>query len=807
MAESLRILILEDNAADAELNRFELEEAGLDFTTKVAANKEEYVQALQDDCPDLILSDYDLPNYNGALALAEAKKRCPDTPFILVTGAVGEDRAIEILTQGAKDYVLKSRLQQRLAPAVRRALAEAEEHKARRTAEAELREAHRTLEERVRIRTVELEAEMSERKRAVEALEVSEKRYRRLFESAKDGILILDADTGQVVDINPFLLRLLGYSFDALYGKYIWEIGLFKDIAASKEAFKTLQDHEYIRYEDLPLETLHGQPISVEFISNVYLVDHSKVIQCNIRDITERKRAEEALRESEERFRTIFEESPLGIVITAPSFAFEKANPAFCRMTGYSEEELCFLTFTDITHPDHIEQDRENVAKVGRGELPVYQTEKRYIRKDGTVMWGNLIVSAVRDEHGALRHYLSTIIDITERKNAEAEKANLQAQLLQSQKMESVGRLAGGVAHDFNNMLGVILGHAELALEKLDPGQPLHSDLRAIRNAAERSADLTRQLLAFARKQTVSPRILDINDTVSGMLKMLQRLIGEDIHLVWIPGAKLWPVKIDPSQIDQVLANLCVNARDAIAGVGKVTIETTNIAIDEVYCADHAGFVPGEYVLLAVSDNGCGMEKEILNKLFEPFFTTKETGKGTGLGLATVYGIVKQNNGFINVYSEPGQGTTFRIYLARYPGKSQKIQTEGATEPAMRGQETILLAEDEPEMLQLTATLLKRQGYTVLAACTPGEAIRMAGEHAGEIHLLITDVVMPEMNGRDLAKSLLSLYPNLKRLFMSGYTADVIAHHGVLDEGVHFIQKPFSRKDLSAKVREALDRK
>ena len=273
------------------------------------------------------------------------------------------------------------------------------------------------------------------------------------------------------------------------------------------------------------------------------------------------------------------------------------------------------------------------------------------------------------------------------------------------------------------------------------------------------------------------------------------------------PGANLWPVKIDPSQIDQILANLCVNARDAIAGVGKVTIETTNIAFDEGYCADHAGFVPGEYVLLAVSDNGCGMDKETLAKLFEPFFTTKEMGKGTGLGLATVYGIVKQNNGFINVYSEPDQGTTFKIYLPRLRGKAEEMRTEGAAGPAMRGQETILLVEDEPAMLELTRTLLEMQGYTVLAASTPGEAIRLAREHAGEIHLLITDVVMPEMNGRDLAKNLLSLYPNLKRLFMSGYTANVIAHHGVLDEGVHFIQKPFSRKDLAAKVREALDQK
>jgi CheY-like chemotaxis protein len=341
----------------------------------------------------------------------------------------------------------------------------------------------------------------------------------------------------------------------------------------------------------------------------------------------------------------------------------------------------------------------------------------------------------------------------------------------------------------------------------VDPAQPLHADLLEIRKAAERSADLTRQLLAFARKQVVSPKVLDLNDTTAGMLKMLQRLIGEDIHLAWLPGANLWTVRIDPSQIDQILANLCVNARDAISGVGKITIETGNIALDEAYCADHAGFVPGKYVLLAMSDNGCGMDKGILGKLFEPFFTTKVVGKGTGLGLATIYGIVKQNNGFINVYSEPDQGTTFRIYLPRHIGKAEQVRTEVRQEPVMRGQETVLVVEDEPSLLELSKLMLETQGYLVLTAGTPGEAMRLAEKHAGEIHLLMTDVVLPEMNGPDLAQKLLSVHPNLKCLFTSGYTANVITHHGVLDEGVHFIQKPFSRKDLAAKVREALEQK
>jgi len=390
------------------------------------------------------------------------------------------------------------------------------------------------------------------------------------------------------------------------------------------------------------------------------------------------------------------------------------------------------------------------------------------------------------------------------RKQAEMEQIKLQSQLVQAQKMESVGRLAGGVAHDFNNMLAVILGYTEIAMEQVNMAQPLFAALREIRKAAERSAKLTRQLLAFARKQTIAPRVLDLNETVDGMLNMLRRLIGEDIDLVWKPGRNLWPVKVDPSQIDQLLANLCANARDAIAGVGKVTVETDTAAFDEAWCATHTGVVPGEYVLLAFSDNGCGMDQETLGHLFEPFFTTKGVGKGTGLGLATVYGMVQQNNGFINVDSEPSQGTTFKVYLPRHAAQTASLSETAPGRSAERGDETILLVEDEPAILKMATMMLERLGYAVVGARTPGEAVRLAEAHAGGIHLLVTDVVMPDMNGRDLAEHLLSMYPNLKCLFMSGYTADIIAHQGVLAARVQFIQKPFSLTDLAAKVRQAL---
>lgn len=506
------------------------------------------------------------------------------------------------------------------------------------------------------------------------------------------------------------------------------------------------------------------------------------------------------LAKSEERYRTVLQTTSDGFWLVTPDKHIMEVNDAYCRMSGYSRQELLGIHIKELEVLDDdkvIEERGEAIAKHG-----TVRFESRHRRKDGTVFHVEVSISYLPLEGGQFAVFVN---DITERKQTEAERAKLQEQLMQSQKMESVGRLAGGVAHDFNNMLGVILGHAELALMHLDPADRVCANLREISKTAERSADLTRQLLAFARKQTVAPKLLDLNETVAEMLKMLQRLIGEDIRLSWQPSPRLWQVRVDPSQIDQILANLCVNARDAIDGTGSITIETANSTIDADYCAVNREAVPGQYVRLTVSDSGCGMDKETQSHIFEPFYTTKELGKGTGLGLATVYGAVKQNNGFINVYSEPGQGTTFSIYLPRDEGgrSSQALSKSAAAPP--RGRETILLVEDEPAILNIASTLLTLQGYTVLKAGTPVEAIRLAREHAGEIQLLMTDVVMPEMNGRDLAKKLLSLYPAMKRLFMSGYTADVIASHGVLEDGVHFIQKPFSLEGMATKVREVLD--
>lgn len=638
-----------------------------------------------------------------------------------------------------------------------------------------------------------LQKKILEKERDSKTLEDSEKRYRRLFESAQDGILILDSKTGQVVDVNPFLTKLLGYTFDELCGKYIWEIGSFKDIAASKDAFKVLQDNEYIRYEDLPLETQNGQPIAVEFVSNVYLVDNNPVIQCNIRDITAHKLA----KAERKRLMAAIEQMGEVIVMTDAQGNILFVNQAFESITGYTREEAVgnnprFLKSGE--QDDFFYQNLWKTISCGK----TWSGRMVNKRKDGTLYTEESTISPIREASGQIGSYVAVKRDIT-------DHLRLSAQFQQIQKMEAVGLLAGGVAHDYNNMLSVILGFTELAMNKVEPDHPIHYDLEGIYKAAMHSADITRQLLAFARKQTISPLVIDLNNNVKSMLKMLGRLIGENIEIAWLPDKERCQVKMDPVQLDQILANLCVNARDAISDTGRITIETGNKVFDEAYCADHAGFVTGEFVLLSVSDDGCGMDKEILDHIFEPFFTSKGLGKGSGLGLSTVHGIVKQNNGFINVYSELGDGTTFKIYLPRSTGQSiDKRLKKTIKNPVGQG-ETILIVEDEPMLLEIDNKMLGKLGYRVLPAGTPGKAISLAEEHAGEIHLVITDVVMPEMNGQCLAKGLQALYPGIKILFMSGYTADVISHRGVLDEAMNFIQKPFSMNDLAVKVRMILD--
>jgi PAS domain S-box-containing protein len=629
---------------------------------------------------------------------------------------------------------------------------------------------------------------------AQHALAASELRYRRLFESAKDGIFILDAESGKIVDVNPFLVALIGYSRADLLERCLWEIGVFKDVAASKEAFAELQTQDYVRYEHLPLETRDGRKIAVEFVSNVYLVDGGRVVQCNVRDITARKQAEDDLMLRDHAIEAI----SLGIVITDPTLPdnpLTYVSPGFTRLTGYASAEALgrncrFLGGRD-TDPEFTRKLADAIAarQPCRVELVNY-------RRDGTSFWNEVSITPVVDAAGQLTHFVGVQTDVTERRD-------LAAQFLQSQKMEAIGQLAGGVAHDFNNLLSVILSYAEIVADDLAPDATMLGDVIEIRTAALRATDLTRQLLAFSRRQVLAPKVLDLHRIVVGMQKLLRRLLGESVTLNLLPALELWRVKADPGQVEQIVMNLAVNARDAMPRGGELTIETANVVLDANYARTHHEVTPGAYVMLAVTDTGCGMDATTKARMFEPFFTTKEQDKGTGLGLATVFGIVKQSGGHIWVYSEPGLGTVFKIYFPQVFGVAEEAAIEPVTELA-RATETILLVEDDEQVREIAVNILRRCGYIVLVACNGGEALMICETHGAQIDLLLTDVVLPRMSGRQIVARLGPMRPDMKILFMSGYTGDAVRQHGVLEGGVAFLGKPFTPGSLTRKVREVL---
>ena len=931
---------------------------------------------------------------------------------------------------------------------------------------------------------------------ATKSLEASEVRYRRLFESARDGILILDVVSRKVTDANPFMVELLGYSRDEFLGKELWEIGLLKDEEFSKAAFRELEELGYIRYDDLPLETKGGARREIEFVSNVYTEGDRQVVQCNIRDIserkrsagkllrsqeqlaglidsamdavisidgeqrivlfnaaaermfcypaaeaigqsldrfiperfrtnhsalvqafgrtdvtkrsigglsvilgvradgeefpidasishresegqrlytvilrdiTERKRSEEALRASEERYRSLFESNPLPMWVSdLETLAFLAVNDAAILHYGYSREEFLSKTIKDIRLPEagpsllgtvgsgiddagiwkHQKKDGGTIdaetashkltfagrraelvlvhdvterrrseetqvrhiaqlalradvnAALAESDAPLPRTLKRcteavvqhlganfagvwtlnkgenvlelqasaginidaggpyelvpvgkfkigliaesrqphitndvqndprvsdkaWLMREGLIAFAGYPLSVedrlvgviamfarqhlAKDTLDALSSVADLISQDIERKRAEEALKHSEEQLRQSQKLEAVGQLAGGIAHDFNNLLTVINGYSDLSMKKLQAEDPLRLNLKEIRKAGDRAAALTRQLLAFSRKQVLQPKILDLNAIISELEKMLRRLIGEDIDLRTVCAPDLGSTRADPGQIGQVVMNLAVNARDAMPHGGKLTIETRNVQLTEEYARHHVAVIPGWYVLLAVSDTGSGMDEQTRGRVFEPFFTTKETGQGTGLGLSTVYGIVKQSGGNIWVYTEPGMGTTFKVYLPRVDQGAEEYKQSLEFEEVLMGSETILLAEDEEMVRNLAREILGTYGYKVLEAASGGSALLICEQYEESIDLLLTDVVMPEMSGRKLADRLAGLRPEMKVLYMSGYADNAIVHQGVLEEGTNFIQKPFSPDTLAAKVRDVLD--
>ena len=539
-----------------------------------------------------------------------------------------------------------------------------------------------------------LGVDLTERRRTEQKLKNSETRYRTILKSAMDGFWATDT-TGRLVEVNDAYCTMSGYSANELLSMGIGDLEANEDSGAVKEHMQKLIEKGRDRFESRHRRK-DGTVFDVE-VSIQFRPEEGGQCICFIRDITEQKKAFEAIKTANKRMKLAADSARFGIWdLNIAENRLEWDDWMF-RLYGISRKNFggAYEAWQAGVHPDDLERGSKEVEQALHGEK-AFDTEFRIVRPDGEVrhIKANAVVS--RDSLGNPVQMTGINYDITENKRAEKEREELEGRLRQAQKMEAVGRLAGGVAHDFNNMLSLILGHTDMALEQVGPDRPIYSNLKEIKRAGERSADLTRQLLAFARKQTISPRVLDFNKTVADMTGMLQRLIGEDIDLAWIPGEDLWPVKMDPGQIDQILANLCVNARDAIADVGKVTIETGNVGFDERCCSDHPECMPGEYVRLVVSDNGCGMGTETLQNIFEPFFTTKESGKGTGLGLATVYGVARQNNGFVNVYSEPGQGTTFSVYFPRHRAGNEFPVEKTSNQPPDRGHETILLVEDEP---------------------------------------------------------------------------------------------------------------
>jgi PAS domain S-box-containing protein len=617
------------------------------------------------------------------------------------------------------------------------------------------------------------------------------------MDSAINGLAILDAG-GKYIYVNPAYARMIGNTNrEAMVGKSWREISASGDVApVASEIREGLKQHgKWFG----PLTVPHSDGTAVAMEMAITALPDGGTI-CVSGDITERVSAQRARAETEIKYRKLIEQ------VAAISYIAEigvsgqwyYVSPQIETMFGYSAEEWLsnskdWIRYIPIDDHPIVHAAEENSA---RGEP--FQAEYRITRKDGNVIWVSDTAVVVRgsDSHPVME---GLIVDITDRKM-------LENQLLQARKMEAVGRLAGGVAHDFNNLLTIIKGYVEMAMQRCLDRPELHSDIRRIEDAADRAVTLVRQLLAFSRKQVLRPKILDLNAIVMNLDQLLRRLMSENIAIKTFVSKDVGAIKADPGQIEQVIMNLVVNARDALPDGGRILIETSNVDLDSAYTRDHTIVRPGPYVLLAVTDTGIGMTADTAAHIFEPFYTTKESGRGTGLGLSTVYGIVKQSGGYIWVYSELGKGTTFKVYLPRVKDAVQTPAAETPVSTACKGHETILLVEDEPDVRELTQMVLTERGYRVIEALTPEDAERLAGNNGAEIHLLLTDVVMPGMSGRELAKRLTGRYPHLRVLYMSGYTYNVIAQDGTLEEGISFLQKPFTPQVLTQKVRESLDR-
>lgn len=761
MNDRIRILIVEDLPTDAELGMREVSRVLPQSEFRVVETREAFLEALESFRPDLILSDFKMPRFDGLTALQLAKEVAPDTPFIIVTGSMNEDTAVDCMKAGAWDYIIKEHIK-RLGPAV--------------------------------LNGLEQKTFRMERTQAAAALKASEERFRNVAESMSSWIWEVDSD-GSYTYCSGNYRATLGYSEDEILGKTPFDFmpadeagrvgALFGEISRDRRPFYDLENWNLSRDGQRVCLLTSGVPI---FGNAGEFMGYRGVDS----DITERKRAEE----ERERLMAAINQAAETVVITNTEGTIEYANPAFERITGYSCAEAVGKNPRFLKSGEHDDTFYHKLwDTLLRGEI----WGGRFInkKKDGTLYTEEATISPVKDGSGTIVNYVAVKRDVT-------EDLKLEEQLRQSQKMQSIGQLVGGVAHDFNNLLQIINGYVQIALTQLDPTHVAVASLEEVAEAGARAKEIVQQLLAFSRQQAIDPVKFELNQEIESSRKILGRLIGEHIRLEFVAGKELGHVFSDKGQIQQVLMNLCVNARDAMPDGGTLTFKTENVVIAPEDLKAHVLTRPGRYVLLSVEDTGRGMDKKTCEKIFDPFFTTKEVGKGTGLGLSTVYGIVKQNNGNIHVYSELGKGTVFKIYLPVIHPLPESIIDSIAEKdgPEEVGVETILVVEDEKTLLKLAAQILTGAGYTVLTAKDGVEAVQVFEEHADAIDMVMMDVVMPRMGGKDAMMRILKKRPSMRYLFVSGYSHEAEHNTFIQDK---LLDKPYTVVGLLHKIREVLE--
>ncbi len=765
----VRVLMVEHDQDDIELCLRELKRDGLAIAPKFVGSRAEFAAAAREHQFDIILADYRLPNWTGIDVLNLARELGLDIPLILVTGTLGEELAVECIKRGINDYVLKHQLA-RLGLAIRKAL----EEKA-------LRE---------------------EQARTQRALYESEIHYRSLVENAPEAITVFDAEARKFADVNQRTELLFGLSREELLG---CEPGALSperqpDGRLSLEAAQEYTERA-LRGETLQFEWIHinreGREIPCEvFLSSIPL-GSKRLVRGSIIDITGRKRAELALRESEARYRSLFESAMYGVYRTTLEGEILDVNPALVTMLGYdSVEEVLALGNTENFYRDPVERHRLAGELWREGKVDAIA---EWVRKDGRVIKTRIIAHRVQETRSSTEERNQIVVeDVTER-------LALERQLRQAQKFEAFGQLAGGIAHDFNNMIGAILGWAELGLDESPAGATVHTRFQKIRLQAERAASLTRQLLAFARRQALEPRQVNLNQAVTETLSLLEKIIGSNIEIKRELAPDLAMVRADPAQIEQVLMNLCLNARDAMPNGGELRIVTSNAQFDEDFCRKNPHVHLGRQVLLSVTDNGQGMDAATLDRMFEPFFTTKGPSKGTGLGLATVYGVTKQHGGVVFVDSELGKGTCFRVYIPVMEGAVEIPKAPEIAVVVRGGTETILVAEDHEGLRQLALETLSSFGYTVLLVADGEAAVELYAERSHSIDLAILDVMLPKITGPDAHARMREMNGGPPVIFVTGYSADAEFEHKIQSSSVEVLHKPFSPRELARRVREMLD--